>query len=167
MGTFSDYGGLKLAYLAALDSPDPSTQVGAVICDRSGKLIGVACNDFPIGVLASSDRLERPLKYSVVEHAERGAIYQAAKSGLRTKKATMFTLGTPPCADCSRACICAGISRVVVHQVFENKMKDHPAWIDSCSLGRQMLYEAGVEVSVYEGKVGTAPIRFNGELVYP
>jgi hypothetical protein len=71
---------LLLAYQKATESPDPSTQNGAVIpyqpkCEpESDCCLVSACNTFPAGVHNKPDRLERPKKYSYIEHAERGVI---------------------------------------------------------------------------------------------
>ena len=40
---------MGIAYLSAMRSKDPSTQVGACIIDEDKKIIGIGYNGFPIG----------------------------------------------------------------------------------------------------------------------
>jgi dCMP deaminase len=47
-----------------------------------------------------------------MEHAERDAIYKAAFVGMQTEGATLYVPWFA-CADCARAIIAAGITRVV------------------------------------------------------
>jgi len=106
-------------------------------------------------------RWERPLKYSYVEHAERAAVYEAAKTGRETRGATLYVCWYA-CADCARAVIMAGVKEVVGH--------DHPLhasrqdWAESVRLGREMLSEAGVAQRLVRAELGVE-FRFNGELV--
>ena len=46
-----------------------------------------------------------------MEHAERNAIFEAAKLGAATKSATLATTFFP-CIDCARAIVQAGIARL-------------------------------------------------------
>ncbi|MCU1262622.1 MAG: CMP/dCMP deaminase, zinc-binding [Bryobacterales bacterium] len=98
------------------ESPDPRTKIGCVIVAPDGSTRCAACNDYPEGILrGSNERAEAPLKYIWLEHAERNAIYQAARKGLSTEGCTMFVELTP-CIDCARAIIQAGIAQLVVNQ---------------------------------------------------
>jgi dCMP deaminase len=84
------------------------------------------------------------MKYIWFEHAERNAIYQAARRGLSTEGCTMFVELTP-CVECARAIIQAGITQVVINQDRCAEYQgakysgEHPA-----AMG--MLAEAGVAV---------------------
>ena len=89
----------RLALAEAWGSPDPSTQTGAIIVDAGGRVVSGGCNDFPEGVAAKPERLERPLKYSFMEHAERNAIYSA---GEIVDTDVMYALWAA-CDDCARA----------------------------------------------------------------
>ena len=75
-------------------------------------VVGYGTNHFPCGIEKKQERLERPLKYSLIEHAERDAIYDAAKSGKSTSGTIMYAPWFA-CADCGRAIIQAGISEVI------------------------------------------------------
>ncbi len=155
---------LRGAYKAALKSPDPSTQNGAIVL-VGGDIVVAECNRFPDGVILRPERLERPLKYQVIEHAERNAIFAAAKAGHRLDGATMVCPWFA-CCDCARAIIQSGISHVIGHQTCMDKTPDH--WKDSIKVAFEMLTEAGVETEMVTGPLGGCePIRFNGETWEP
>lgn len=153
---------LLMAYREATKSPDPSTQNGAVIpVDFEGKEYVIkAHNTFPEGVEVTPERLERPLKYEYIEHAERSAVYVAAREGLRLERSTMY-VPWAACSNCARAIIRSGISRVVTHQ----RMLDETPkrWKESIKEAMTMLKEAGVRVVMIPGELNGPVIRFNGE----
>lgn len=61
-----------------------------------------------------SDRWERPAKYEWVEHAERNAVYNAARNGIATKGAKAYLNWAPtPCVECTKGLIQAGITEVI------------------------------------------------------
>ena len=140
---------LQMADLIASRSKDRSTQIGAVLV-RGNAVLSMGYNGFPRGVDDDVEsRHERPAKYAYTEHGERNAIYNAAREGICTKDATMYTQGVP-CQDCARAVIQAGIARVVAYY---QAGPDHlPAWEASCAIGREMMEEAGVQVVVVNAK---------------
>lgn len=151
------------AYEVARGSPDPSTQNGAVLATAAGfKVYGL--NSFPLGVSRDPERLERPLKYQYVEHAERSALYNAARCGATTYGATMYCPWYA-CTDCARGIIAAGVRRIVGHLLPEHQ--EHPRWHDSIKLALEMLAEAGVYYEWVEGKLGCSPIKMDGKMVYP
>lgn len=155
---------LKRAYAVALGSPDPSTQNGSVIINSDRVPITEGYNGFPKGVLNTPDRLERPIKYAMVEHAERYSILMAARHGLYTDGATMFCPWFA-CADCGRAIIGAGIKKVIGHKRMFDATPER--WNESIALAFAMFEEAGVETELLEDTLNVAPIRFNGELWTP
>lgn len=139
--------GLMKAREAQQRSPDPSTQIGvcivlAFVTDQHPGFI-TDCNHFPLGI---APRLERPDKYAYIEHAERNAIYHAAKLGIALEGATLYMIGmgppSGPCDGCARACIQAGIKRVVA---MPYKPIPEGMWSDSIGPGTKMLIEAGIE----------------------
>jgi dCMP deaminase len=129
-------------------SEDPSTQVAALIVIGAGMdgewVLAQAVNGLPPGVRPDQDRLERPRKYLFFEHAERAAIYAAARDGHSLEGATLYVTSEPtafpPCADCARAIISAGITRVVQRPY----SGDWARWAESCNAALDMLREAGV-----------------------
>jgi dCMP deaminase len=116
-------------------------------------------------VSINDDRLERPTKYSFIEHAERNAIYHAARNGERTIGGILYAPWFA-CADCARAIIQAGITTVVGHkQMFDHAGEYH--WNESIAYGNEMLKEAGVETFLYDGPIGNSYALFNGETWEP
>jgi dCMP deaminase len=90
-------------------SDDMHTQVGCVITAKDGHILSMGANKFTSGVTATAENVERPEKYDWIEHAERNAIYSAAKNGIRLEDSTMYLPGFP-CVECSRAIAQSGIS---------------------------------------------------------
>ena len=142
---------LRDAYNEALRSPDPSTQNGGILISPGADIIARSCNEFPRGVQYLPERWERPLKYEVIEHAERNLIFHAASLGRSTAGATMY-VPWAACSDCARAIIQAGVVRLVRH----HDATVHGAggnWDASISTADQMLIEAGIEITDVVGKL--------------
>jgi dCMP deaminase len=97
-------------------SKDRSTKVGCVIATPDKQVISIGYNGFPRGVDDSQEsRHSSASKYLWTEHAERNAIYGAARLGIATRGCEMF-LSWFPCMDCARAIVQAGITRLVAIQ---------------------------------------------------
>lgn len=150
---------LKMAYTEAMKSPDPSTQNGAVLVAHTGVTVS-DCNRFPDRVKLTDERLERPLKYNFIEHAERNAIFAACKLGIPCQGATLYVPWFA-CSDCARAIIQVGISRVVGHQRMMDETPDH--WKESIAHALTMLEEAGVQTELIPGVLDAPKILFNGK----
>ena len=90
------------------------------------------------------ERQERPKKYFYFEHAERNAIYNAARRGIPLKGSTIYLTSGLPCSDCARAIINAGIKTVLCKQECTTKNKEK--WVESQKIALEMLTECGVEV---------------------
>ena len=150
---------MAAAFEVARRSPDPSTQHGAVIVHPQHGIVAEGCNEFPEQVLYLEYRLERPLKYQFIEHSERNAIYEAARHGVALAGTTMYLTG-PPCADCARALIQSGISKLVY---YDDPMGDH--WSHTTSVAEQMMVEAGMKLTILADPMpeSTEPILRAGE----
>lgn len=123
-------------------SKDKNTQTAALIADDSNRIISVGYNGFPSGCNDEiHERYERPAKYLYTEHAERNAIYSAARNGVSLKNTTMYLMWFP-CADCSRAIIQSGITKLVCHK----PDLDMPKWGEHFRAGLEMLSEANIEI---------------------
>jgi len=124
-------------------SKDKNTKTGAVIVNDENTELVMGYNGFPRG--ADDDnhpkRYERPDKYFWTEHAERNAIYKAARLGIPTVGTKMYCTYFP-CADCSRAIIQAGITRLYTEKPDFNHHKWGESWVEALI----MLRECGVEV---------------------
>ena len=153
---------MQEALEAATHSPDPSTQNGAVLLLADGSLAAADCNRFPVGVAETEERWERPLKYRFIEHAERNAIFQAARKGIPTEGATLVCPWAA-CSDCARAIVEAGFTTLV--RVYGGK-ESH--WVEERSLGDEIMREAGVEiVELPASALQIPPLRRNGETWIP
>lgn len=105
---------LEIAYAVSRLSKDESTKVGAVILGKdSMEVRSLGYNGAPRGSSADEDvsRTARPEKYFWFEHAERNAIYNAARIGTPLAGSTLIVTH-PPCMDCARAIVQAGIREV-------------------------------------------------------
>jgi dCMP deaminase len=155
---------LRRAYeYAAEHSTDPSTWNGAVIFQNEKPFYRAifGANHFPKGVKETPERWERPLKYSYVEHAERNAIYAAARVGMKTQGATMFCPWFA-CDNCARAIIQAGIVKVVGLQKPFSITPPH--WTASIDIANEMLAEAGIIMEIIDVELGIE-VLFNGQKV--
>lgn len=104
---------LAIAEVVRTKSRDPHTQIGAVIVDDDNQIVATGYNGFPRGVEYSDDRLQRPTKYDYFEHAERNAIFAAARRGIPVKGCRLYLAGKHfSCLDCARAIIQTGIRHV-------------------------------------------------------
>jgi dCMP deaminase len=160
-----------MAYMLAIQSPDPSTQNGAILAagwdDGPPVMATGSCNEFPRGVKYTDARWERPTKYAVIEHAERNAILAAARFGIRTDSLKLVCPWAA-CADCARAIIQAGISTLITHKQAADQ--NTPRWTESIAIAFEMLSEAGVEVIYHDEVFGPElcqPILRDGELWQP
>lgn len=135
---------MGMAELVKIRSKDRSTQVGAVIV-RDHRIVSTGYNGFPAGINDDIEsRHERPAKYLWTEHAERNAIYIAARHGISLIGTTIYiTGGGLACADCARAIIQAGISEAIG---MIGKFEGKGPWAESCKVGEEMLIEAGVNL---------------------
>jgi dCMP deaminase len=114
-------------------------------------------SEAPVGITDEliPDRWERPAKYEWIEHAERNAVYNAARVGVPLRGCTAYLNWEPyPCIECAKALVQAGIARVVGpdrefpnHKKAENPDEDQWKSGDQWKFGRsqQIMDEAGVE----------------------
>ena len=130
----------------ALKSKDPSTKTGCVIVEDN-RIISTGYNGFPRGVEDHEKRYNhRETKYRYIEHCDRNAIYSAAKAGISLDGSIMYLTG-PPCHECTRGIIQAGIKQVVWPEdnPFENDPERKKRWAFSSATAQTMADEAGVE----------------------
>ena len=139
----------NIVHQVKLKSKDKYTQIGAVIVGKDNEIVSTGYNSFPRGINDNEPlRQERPEKYYWFEHAERNAIYNAARIGVSTKGTTMYLTCGIPCADCCRGIINAGITTIVC-EVGEAGAKG-VKWEESGKRSLEMFREAGVTIEYYE-----------------
>lgn len=133
---------MGIANLFARNSKDTSRKVGAVITRFDNSIVSVAYNHFPTNCNDQvAERYERPAKYKWTEHAERNAIFIAAKYGVSLMCTRMYVPWFP-CVECARAIIEAGIMELYC---YEPDFGD-PRWGEDFVIAKEMLEEAGVHL---------------------
>ena len=134
---------LEIADVVRRKSKDTSTKCGAVIVGPDNQIVTTGFNGFPRGIKESDPkRWKRPIKYQFVEHAERNAIYNAARFGVALSGCTLYLVGMgSPCTECAKAIIQSGIVRVAVRAY-----KSVPeTWGDDFDFAAALMKEAGVK----------------------
>ncbi len=146
---------LSLAREIATWSKDSSTKCGCVITGPDNDIRTTGYNGLPRGVDLYEDEAivsVRPEKYFWFEHAERNAIYNAARTGTPLEGCIAYVTG-PMCADCGRALIQSGIRNIYIpyyHEFGEGWLFGE-RWMDSCNRAIVMCKEAGVNYEVVNG----------------
>jgi len=137
--SWADYF-MSVAFLSAMRSKDPSSQVGACIVNEENKIVGIGYNGMPLG--CSDDEFPwcknqvSPVdnKYMYVCHAEMNAILNKIVGKLNNCRIYVALF---PCNECAKLIIQAGI-----RQVFYFSDKN---WTkDECVASRKMFDSAGV-----------------------
>lgn len=137
---------MDVAKLVASWSKDRSIGVGCVITSPDHAILSTGFNGFPRGVNDDvEERHQRPAKYKYTEHAERNAIYNAARHGIKLEGTTIY-LPWYPCADCARAIVQSGIRTMVATVPDFND----PRWGEDFKVSATVLAEGGVIHQIIE-----------------
>lgn len=142
--TRADWDGrfMQIAREIAGWSKDLSRKVGCIIVGPKNEIRSMGYNGFPRGANdTQAYRHERPMKYKWTEHAERNAIYSAARVGIPLEGCRMY-LPWYPCMDCARAIVQTGISELIC---VEPDLAD-PQWAGDFAEVPLLLQESGVAV---------------------
>ena len=133
---------IKQAKFISERSKDKNTKTGVVIVDNENTEIVSGYNKFPRGADDTDQkRYERPEKYVWLHHAERSAIYKAARLGISVNGCKMYATYFP-CVDCARAIIESGLTKLYTEKPDLNHEKWGESWINAII----MLKECGVEI---------------------
>ena len=132
---------LDEAIKVARASPNRVRKVGAVLLAKDGRVKVTACNTYPHGVRDVEERHAGDGRLVWMEHAERNAIFAAAKDGIATQGASL-TSTYFPCIDCARAIVQCGISDV---HTLPPDLAD-PVWGEAFLSSRVILQEGGVRL---------------------
>lgn len=139
---------MKLAQHIGAWSKDRGRKVGAVIVGDGNEIRSTGFNGIPRSVcddVAERHCRETKEKYIWSAHAERNAIYNAARIGVSTKGCRMYcTLF--PCTDCVIALIQSGIVELMTTRP---DLKD-PQWGENYKRSQTMLKEAGIKVRFFD-----------------
>ena len=136
---------LNLCRQVATRSKDPNTQIGCVIVGPAHEIRTTGYNSFPRGIRDDvPERRTRPTKYLWMEHAERNAIYNAARAGTSTEGCSIY-VDIMPCMDCARAIVQAGITDVVISR---ERMKQYSSdyYNEHFKMVETLFKEAGVRI---------------------
>ena len=135
---------LPLAKEVANLSKDWSSKVGALVIGPDGESGPWGYNGAVRGCSADEDERKeaREIKNLYAEHAERNAIYAAARTGFKVHGCSMVVTHFP-CMDCARAIVQAGIVKVVCPAPSGEFAE---RWKDSITLARGLFVECGVEL---------------------
>lgn len=155
---------LRIAFAHALGSPDPSTQNAAYLFHPDAGILfnTLETNHFPEGIAETEWRWDKAQKYSYVEHAERNAIYAAARAGIQTE-GLWLVAAWAACADCARAIIQAGVTTLVRYVHSEGS-----TWDGSISIADGMLQEARIRVvEITEPIANVTALRRGGNVWLP
>lgn len=137
---------IRLCKEIASASKDPSTKVGAIIVGPDHEIRSTGWNGFARNVNDTSARWnDRPTKYKYVVHAERNAVYNAARMGTPLKGCTMYVRPLFVCNVCADAIIQSGIIEVVM---MESRAISQPIWEEVRSISQSKLDEAGIKIRV-------------------
>jgi dCMP deaminase len=147
---------VEFARLASTRSKDPSSQVGAVLV-RDKRVLATGYNGLPSQLRDYAERYDRPLKYSLVIHAEKNCIINAVNVGLSCKEATMYISPFYPCIRCAMYILQAGIKEVVIdNQVF------NPRYEEEFEMSRKYLADGGVVLRQPDNQVDGSDKLSNG-----
>ena len=130
---------LALSEQIATWSKDPSRGVGAVIVSPSKQIVSTGFNGLPRGVEDRPERLERPVKYDLIVHAEMNAIIQCARNGVSPIGCAIYS-SFFPCVNCALAIVQSGIETVVTYRTEDGD--EH--WLNSIEKSRIVFEEAGL-----------------------
>lgn len=134
---------MEKARLAARHSPNRVRQVGAAISFVGSSEILAACNTFPDGISDLDWRHEGDGRFVWMEHAERNAIFLAARAGKKLKGATLASTFFP-CIDCARAIVQSGITCLATTA----PDYEDPVWGASFERSKTIIEEGGVDLVI-------------------
>jgi dCMP deaminase len=137
---------MDLAKAAAQASPNKVRKVGAVIVLADGGEPISACNTFPEGVADHDWRHDGDGRFVWMEHAERNAVYAAARQGRSLAGASIASTFFP-CIDCARAIVQTGMRILTTYE----PALDDPVWGAAFPRSRIILEEGGVALRLLPG----------------
>jgi dCMP deaminase len=137
----------QLCQLIARWSEDRRRNVGAVIVGPANEVRAIGYNGLPRGVSGEFElrhNQEGGEKYYWFEHAERNAIYNAARAGISVSGCRLY-INVFPCADCARGIIQSGIVQInTFHRPEEDVYFDR-----SFDVALTMLEEGHIELKIF------------------
>jgi dCMP deaminase len=155
---------MSQAYLASMKSKDRSTKVGAIIVGPDNEIRSTGYNSPVRGIDDNREDIhERPKKYAFFEHAERNAIYNAARMGVSIKGCKIYSPWCP-CSDCARGIIQSGLTEIILHAEHPKNNVDS-RWSESINYAKEMMADCGVSLRFWSGSIVT-PVMFNSGIAH-
>jgi dCMP deaminase len=154
---------MTMAYVASMGSHDKSTSVGCVFVGEDNEVLSIGFNGFVRGADDNNEQYhQRPLKYDVTEHAERNAIYNAARIGVSLKNSVVYVPWLP-CSDCMRGIIQVGAKEIVVHAKHPG-VKNADRWKESNDIGIHLINtnKRKINIRYWDGEIQPISILWNG-----
>jgi dCMP deaminase len=136
---------VRLAGHVAEWSSDPSTKVGSVIVGPDNDVRALGYNGLPRNIDPDWELFQSPLKSLWIEHAERNAIYSAARSGVALPGCRMY-LSWFPCSDCARAIVQVGIVEVICVEPDWG----HAKWSEHFQQAKKILLAGSVKITFFK-----------------
>jgi dCMP deaminase len=120
---------MEIAKTIAKRSKDENTKVGAVLVDKTNRIIGTGYNGMPTAMNETVELWQRPTKYDYVIHAEMNCILHATRDIKGSKLyVTLF-----PCKECAKLIASAGITKIVyLDDKSKNEVSD--SIFNSCNI---------------------------------
>jgi deoxycytidylate deaminase len=170
------------AYKCAQRSPDPRTQVGAVLAteevhygERHLNVLGPgAYNNTPDRIPMSISNIVATYgaekKYASVVHAEAKVLYNAVRNGVPMQNLTLIAPWAA-CAECAKTMIELGVRRLIRHgQLMRHVLKADASqtWTPSIRWADFLFSMAGVEILELDTTFGSDyAIRVYNEVWVP
>ena len=126
-------------------SQSRKAKVGAVIYDPATMRPLVSnFNELPKGMDYNIEAYHnKPMKGLVWEHAERNAIYLAARRGIVTEGMGM-AVNWYPCSGCARAIVQSGITHLIV----ERPDLSDPSWAEDFNVAAEVIDAARLHIDI-------------------
>jgi len=145
---------MATAFLSAMRSKDPATQVGAVIVNDQKRIVGIGYNGMPRG--CSDDKLpwgkqdRDPLntKYMYVCHAEMNAILNRNAA---TVENCHIYVALFPCNECAKMIIQSGIKEIIYYSdkhEEKNSTKASKIFLDMAGVKYRQHRPASRQISI-------------------
>ncbi len=138
---------MALTYIIASRSKDPSTQVGAVIVDKTNRPLGIGYNGAPQAIPDKEINWKRPDKYVFIEHAEINAMDHASH-GVHSLSGCTIYVSAMPCPNCMRRIVSRRLHRVVYGKTAVNMLDE-----EVVAQTRDMARLGNVQLEPFRGNI--------------
>lgn len=132
------------------------------LCELSGKELFARASDAEgaMDSLLTGARASMLIEFIRCLHAEQAAIVNAARGGISTEQAILYTT-TFPCHECAKLIVGAGIREVHYIEPFPKSLVDrlYGEVIDTSPVSQVLMPEGGYRIPFYQF-VGIAPRRY-------